>query len=162
MPHSKFVYLEMILTQFQFTLLTTNLKMMKTEPDKSGFVAIRFVAGKYSGKSGWIDPTRKEGENTIPVIVNLGKMGEKNTYVYLENIAFPRKGAPPSYAYAVIDQCPDVERKIVGVCRSLAKCNIAKDYSGFHAIMEEKIKEAVGNQQNKGSEALYRNIAYNN
>jgi hypothetical protein len=34
---------------------------------------IRFVGSKYGGKKGWINEDKEPGENTIPVIVNLGK-----------------------------------------------------------------------------------------
>jgi hypothetical protein len=47
---------------------------------------IRFIAGKYSGKNGWIDLGKGEGDATIAVIVDLGKKGEKATYVYAASI----------------------------------------------------------------------------
>ena len=47
---------------------------------------VRFIAGKYGGKSGWIDLDRPEGDGAVLVIVDLGRKGEKNTYVYVKRI----------------------------------------------------------------------------
>jgi hypothetical protein len=33
--------------------------------------AIRFIAGKYAGKKGWVDLYGKEGDEKTPVIVDL-------------------------------------------------------------------------------------------
>jgi hypothetical protein len=55
--------------------------------------AIRFIGGKYDTKKGWIDTDREAGENTIPVVVDLGKKGERETYVYKENPPMPRQSS---------------------------------------------------------------------
>jgi hypothetical protein len=64
--------------------------------------AIRFITGKYAGKKGWIDLDGKEGGDTTPVIVNLGKKGEKRTYVYDSSYEAEPTVAPTSYAKAVM------------------------------------------------------------
>jgi hypothetical protein len=43
---------------------------------------VHFIGGKYGGKKGWVNDDRNLGTGTIPVIVDLGKKGEKETYVY--------------------------------------------------------------------------------
>ena len=66
---------------------------------------VRFIGGKYGGKKGWVDDDRKQGNNTIPVIVNLGKKGEKETYVYDYSVAI-EPTANPTWSPA----CDDIPR----------------------------------------------------
>jgi hypothetical protein len=70
---------------------------------------VRFIGGKYGGKKGWVDDDRNLGTGTIPVIVDLGKKGEKETYVYKYSVALEATVNPTCYAEAVIQQCPDLE-----------------------------------------------------
>ena len=70
--------------------------------------SVCFIAGKYAGKTGWVNVAMEHGENTIPVIVNLGKKGEKVTYVYSDNLALEESYELKSYAEAVVKQCPDI------------------------------------------------------
>ncbi len=42
---------------------------------------VRFIGGKYGGKKGWVNDDRNLGTGTIPVIIDLCKKGEKETYV---------------------------------------------------------------------------------
>ena len=122
---------------------------------------VRFIAGKYGGKTGWIDTERPTSENTLPVIVDLGHRGEKETYVFMSSVRVDEEKAPTSYADAVIQQCPDLEKLLVATCRAFAKCDIARDTEGFERIVAEKMNEAMTWQTNKGSKALYRKIKYN-
>ena len=67
--------------------------------------SVCFIAGKYAGKTGWVNVAMEHGENTIPVIVNLGKKGEKVTYVYSDNLALEESYEP------VVKQCPRHRKK---------------------------------------------------
>lgn len=123
--------------------------------------AIRFVSGKYAGKSGWIDTEGVADDNVTPVIVNLGRKGLKSTIVYTSSIMKQTYyKAPPSYAHAVIQQCPDIEKNLVTVTRQLAKCDIRKDEEGFKGVMEGYLEAAAIWQENRGSKAMYRNIKF--
>ena len=122
---------------------------------------IRFIAGKYAGKQGWEDLARQQGDKTIPVIVDLGKRGEKETYVYNSSYVLnDASSLPGSYAEAVIQQCPDLEKMLVATCRAFAKTDIGRDPEGFHRLFNQHLHQAVYWQRSKGSKALYRSIAY--
>jgi len=121
---------------------------------------VRFVAGKYAGKSGWVDDNRENGEDTVPVIVNLGRKGEKKTYVYTSSIKLGHTNRPTCYAEAVIQQCPDVERKLVDTCRAFAKCDIGRDPSGVQNIIAKEMNNAVAWQEGKGSKAIWRRVQF--
>ena len=122
---------------------------------------VRFIAGKHAGKSGWVNTEETADESITPVIVNLGRKGEKTTFVYTSSIRLVSLQRPPnSYAEAVIQQCPDIEKNLVTVTRQLAKCDIDRDPEGFQGIMNEKLDEARDWQLGKGSKAMYRKIKY--
>ena len=122
---------------------------------------VRFIGGKYSGKRGWINMDKENGENTVPVIVDLGKKGEKETYVYDYSLELEDTGIPATYAQAVIQQCPDLDCALTKVCRGFAKCNIRQDPEGFIGVVQKKMTEATKLQEDKGSKALYRRIQFN-
>jgi hypothetical protein len=121
---------------------------------------IRFIGGKYGTKKGWINTDKEPGENTIPVIVNLGKKGEWETYVFEENVADEPTTRPSSYAEAVIQQCPDLDQALTKLARDFAKCSIHVDPNGFFLLVQKKVDEATKQHEAKGSKALYRNIKY--
>ena len=122
-----------------------------------------FLVGKYAGKKGWInlDGGERNSGDTIGVIVNLHRRGEKVTYVYPESIQEEATTQPTSYAEAILEQCPDVDAGLTKICRDLAKCNIKRDSNGIFAVIQRKLNEAVVLQESKGSKALYRHIDYN-
>jgi uncharacterized Fe-S cluster protein YjdI len=121
---------------------------------------IRFIGGKYAGKKGWINTDKEPGENTVPVIVELGKKGEKETYVFELSVGIAPSEAPSSYAEAVIQQCPDLAVSLTKLARDFAKCSIHVDPDGFFRLVQRKVLEATEQHQAKGSKALYRNIRY--
>jgi ribosomal protein L24 len=122
--------------------------------------AVRFIAGKYGGKSGWVNLAETADDEILPVIVNLGRKGEKVTFVYQSSARLITNVAPTSYAEAVIKHCPDIEKALVELSRKLAKCDIKRDSSGFHAVIIAKVDEALAWQESKGSKAMYRKIDY--
>jgi ribosomal protein L24 len=107
--------------------------------------AVRFIAGKYGGKSGWVNLAETADDEILPVIVNLGRKGEKVTFVYQSSarLITITNVAPTSYAEAVIKHCPDIEKALVELSRKLAKCDIKRDSSGFHAVIIAKVDEAI-------------------
>jgi hypothetical protein len=123
---------------------------------------VRFVAGKYGGKTGWINLSERADEEIVPVVVNLGRKGEKATYVYRTSVQLDTSEtkAPTCYAEAVINQCPDIEKALVEVSRKLAKCDVRRDPDGFQRILEQKLSEAIAYQEGKGSKAMYRRINF--
>ena len=122
---------------------------------------VRFIAGKYGGKTGWVNISENTDKEIVPVIVNLGRKGEKATYVYTSSVRQDSsEAAPNSYAEAVLQQCPDIERSLVEVARKLARCDVNHDVVGFRKIIEMKLNEAIVHQESKGSKAMYRKINF--
>jgi hypothetical protein len=122
--------------------------------------AIRFIAGKHAGKKGWIDIDGKEGDATTAVILNQGKKGEKLACVEDLNFENEPTSPPSSYAEAVIQQCPDLQKLLVSTCRGFAKADIGLDPVGFSQILDRTMWEAPNWQTSKGSKALHRKIEY--
>ena len=125
---------------------------------------VRFIAGKYGGKKGWINlEDDNDNDDVAAVIINLGKKkGEKKTYVYSSSYREEIKDEEvKSYAWAVLQQCPDMEKDLIGVCRKFAKCNIQKDADRIMAVVHKTMDEAVHWQNDKGAKALYHKIQYN-
>ena len=121
---------------------------------------IRFIAGKYGGKKGWINIEETSDEEVTSVIVNLGQKEEKHTWVKTPSIRRITYDKPVSYAKAVIEQCPDIEKNLVTVSRQLAKCDLSRDPKGFEAVVNEKLNEAQAWQESRGSKVMYRKIKF--
>ena len=120
---------------------------------------IRFIAGKYAGKNGWINIARYGDEVNSPVIVDLGPRGDRATVVKRSSFRQLPNGPPTSYVDAVMAQCPDVETSVVATCRKLAKCNMHRDPQGFQNMMNIKMQEAI-QWQNARKVKYYRHVQY--
>jgi hypothetical protein len=124
---------------------------------------VRFIAGKYGGKTGWVNILENANEEIVPFIVNLGRKGGKATFVYRSSVWLDgSEAAPNSYAWAALQQCPDIERSLVEVARKLAKCDIKRDAVGFQKVIQSKLNDAIVHQESKGSKAMYRKINFMN
>lgn len=122
---------------------------------------IRFIAGKYSGKTGWINTSEVADDRVTPVIVDLGaRRGEKETFVFTGSFKRNENKPPTTYAEAVLQQCPDIERDFVMVSRKLAKCGLERDVVGFQKELTELMNDAVKWQREQGSKASYRKIYF--
>jgi hypothetical protein len=110
---------------------------------------IRFVCGKYIGKTGWIDNEKEETKKMIYVIVVLENGSTKKTRVQKESV---RKlhGSPSNYTEAILQQCPNIKVKMEKLCRELTKCSVAIDAND--GILEIK---------QKGSKATYHHVSHN-
>jgi len=121
--------------------------------------AIRFVGGIYVGQTGWIDAEKKETPKQVSVIVDLGNGKTKRTRVNKESVEKPSE-APSCYAEAVMQQCPDIEKRMNKLCSELAKCKIAIDAWGIMEILNEKLHKATKKQASMGSKATYRQVVF--
>ena len=136
----------------------TKFDKMTIEEDRGD--PIRFIAGKYAGKHGWMDRSKEAGY-LFPVIVDRGSKGLKRTSVQPRSIARESDYATPqSYAEAVISKCPDLEAKMVSLCRAFVKARIQRDIPGLARVFELKLKEAIEWQTARGSRASYRDIPF--
>jgi len=122
--------------------------------------AVRFVAGKYGGKTGWINTQETGDDSVTPVIVDLGQKGLRETFVYNSSVKRIDTTRPTNYAEAVIQQCPDIEKNLVTVTRQLAECDIGRDLQGFRKVVYKKLVEAQELQESRGSKAMYRKINF--
>lgn len=120
---------------------------------------IRFVAGAYKGKSGWIDPTRVSTDRRTPVIVNVPKKGGMyQTNVENGNWREITTDEPMTLAEAVF-LVPDVEAKVVDACRTIVKFDVCKDEEGIEEVKElfgEELEKAQDWQERKGDKAVWR------
>ena len=110
--------------------------------DNKGY-EIRFIAGKYAQKRGclgWLDKSRlHDSGSKVAIVVKEKIRSERRTYVLKSS--FTRKQQYTSidtYAEAVFDQCPDMERKLVDLCHLLAKCDIQQDSKGMMNLFKKK------------------------
>ena len=132
--------------------------------DQKGY-EIRFIAGKYAQKRGclgWVDKSRMHNNGSkVAIFVKEKGRDEKRTYV-LKSSFTKKQGytSNATYAEAVFDQCPDLERKMIDLCRSLAKCDIQKDSRGMMDLFRVTMDEATQWQIAKGSRATYRQIKW--
>ena len=122
--------------------------------------AIRFVGGKYGGKKGWMDTAKERSECTIPVIVDRGRKGLKETYVFETSVELEPASPPGSYAEAAFQECTDLDCSLTKLCHDLVKVSIERDAEGLLVVIQRKLRAAVIQQQAKGSKALYRKINY--
>ena len=68
---------------------------------------------------------------------------------------------PTSHAEAVIEQCPDIEKALVQLCRAMVKCDMQRDAEGFKRVIAQKMDEAIEWQESKGSKAMHCRINHN-
>lgn len=127
--------------------------------EKKGRI-VRFIAGKYAGKTGWIDKSRNEKGDIVPVIVEIKKDEEKATYVRKSSFNYPTLAPPSCYMEAILQQVPQIEKNLIAVCRQLVKCDVERDLEGFHAYVAKYIHDAIEWQKSKGGDAMYRRIKY--
>jgi len=122
---------------------------------------IKFVGGKYKAQQGWIDPNRKVSHGRTAVIVNdPTKGGPYQTVVETGNCRKLNTDQPMSLAEAVF-LVPDVEAKIVDLCRTLAKFGILEDDEAIDEVKElfgVELKLANKWQNDKGDRAVWRRV----
>lgn len=137
------------------TLTPANVKDIATAKP------IRFVSGKYVGKQGWIDPTRKADNTVTPIIINLAKSGGLyQTFVWNTSYRVIETDTPMSYAQAVF-LVPDVEASIVSAARKIAMFDIHKDTNGLEGFKDcfgNELEHAVNLQEGKGPKAKWRRV----
>ena len=97
----------------------------------------------------------------VAIFVKEKGRAEKQTYVLKSSFTTKQKyTSNATYAEAVLDQCPDLERKMIDLCRSLAKCDIQKDSRGIMDLFQVTMEEATEWQSAKGSRATYCQIKW--
>ncbi|CAJ1966221.1 unnamed protein product [Cylindrotheca closterium] len=115
-------------------------------------IEIRFVAGKYACKTGWInDAEPAYDDDKTPVIVDLKQKGLRATVVH--TTSFKKKSdqkVPTRYAEEVMQQRPDIEKNLVAVTRQMAMFRIESHFDRFHEVMTNCLllkKKKVSDQE---------------
>jgi hypothetical protein len=124
--------------------------------------AIRFIGGRYVGKTGWLRRSRhKRGSTCYYVLVDLGDDTVVKTYVQIDNISSAEVEEPASYATALLQQHVDIELTMKTLARQLASCSIDEPIAAdLCTIFALQLNLAINKQANKGSKARYRNVDF--
>lgn len=141
----------------ELRFLFKNPKTLKMNPDNK---PCRFIGGKYASKTGWLDASRQESAQMVPVIVDLGARGHKSTRVRRENVASPRRTANSFFEAAII-QHPDIDALYVSLCKELAKCSLSKEDNLLaQAYFANCLALAKKNIKKQGHKACFRMVNF--
>jgi hypothetical protein len=120
---------------------------------------IRFVKGSYAGLTGWINKARKKKRNGyINVIVLLEDGTEKKTHVRKGSSREPQS-SPSSYEEAILQQHPDIEKKMTELASMFAACNVMDDQKAA-ALFFFELGRAKTEQQELRGKARWRQVTY--
>jgi hypothetical protein len=131
------------------------------EADKADH--IRFIAGKYSGKTGWLRHSRRRrGTLYFYVLVDNGDGTVLKTYAEIDNIGPAELEEPTSYATALLQQHIDIEATMNTLARQLATCSIqdGNTQGEISLIFTKKLHDAIIKQEKKGPKARYRIVDF--
>ena len=116
---------------------------------------IRFIAGKYAGKKGWMNLAMKDfgSAQKIHVLVDRSDVRKgvmTASFVYRSSITLERlyKNATILSA-AVVQQCPDIEAKLIAVCRAFVVARVQNENDGFLEIVSEFMNTALSTRRIK-------------
>jgi hypothetical protein len=125
--------------------------------------AIRFLGGRYAGKTGWLRHSRrKRGQLYYYVFVDLGDSTVLKTYVQIDNCESAEMPMPTSYAEALLQQHVDIEVAMNKLANQLATCSIQEGTTQVQLckIFAEKLYTAMIKQEKKGSKGRYRCVEF--
>jgi hypothetical protein len=94
------------------------------------------------------------------VIIDMGHGATHEKRLSKESVKKLETETPASYAEAVMRDNPDIEAKLVELCRVLAKCDIHKDGTGIIAIIQDELTKATAKQASLGGKATYRRVTF--
>lgn len=127
---------------------------------------VRFIAGKYAGKKGWVNVAMKESGSAQKIHVLVDRSDVKKgamvaSFVYKSSITTEKSYRnATTLAAAVVQQCPDIEAKLIAVCRAFVVAGVQNSGDGFLEIVSEFMNDALKYQKNRGSKALYRMVIF--
>jgi hypothetical protein len=119
---------------------------------------IRFVKGKYAGKTGWLDTSKpKHTTMMYNVIVAISEEEDLSSRVQKTSVRLiANETTPTSLEAAVIHQHEDVEAAMDKLADLLAQCSVQPGSHALHTIFEEKLQQAWFTQTTKGNKATWR------
>jgi hypothetical protein len=136
---------------------------MSTTPDfwaeRKGF-PIRFCAGKYKGRLGWMDKKNASTKCMHSVLVIMDELGEDIyvTRVMKESVG-DRFHEPESYIQAALQQHEDILGDMDRLAKKLAECRIEGTEEILH-IFKKKVDDAFHRQLVKGNKAKWRSVDF--
>ena len=86
----------------------------------------------------------------------------KRTWVNSRSISKSNYSGEKTYAEAILNQCPELETKMVEFCRLCAKCNVSCDLREFMSLVYQRMVQEIQAYQQKGSTTVYRSIIWKN
>ena len=118
---------------------------------------IRFVKGKYSGRTGWINAAKGLTEKMVYVIIDNGDEHPILTRVPKES--FEANSQPENVEEQILRRHPHVEDKLVELCVALSKLGInASD--PMIDIFKKRLRQENQNVVNKGTRAVFYEGAF--
>ncbi len=120
---------------------------------------IRFLKGKYKGKSWWINTEKIHTKCMTFAAVDMGNDRALKTSVRKDSIGSSIPNIPRSYSEAAIQPHPDIESLMDKLCKELTECNV-EDSQDISTIFSEKLVLAYQEQKELGHKAVYRNVDY--
>ena len=108
----------------------------KKEPKKGD--RIKFTAGIYQGKKGWIDTNQDEMPKMIGVIVEDSEVEEECTVTRVQKTSIKKAmgGRVTCFEDAVLDQNPDIEQMLEKLAQELVKCHVTGGGMEGGALMQ--------------------------
>jgi hypothetical protein len=141
-----------------------NCKNIRLAANRRG-EEIRFIAGVYSGYTGWIDNSRDETTSSVPVIVHGfkrkdGSTADKAATVRKSSVRSADIQLPNSYAEAIMQQHLKIDQMMDKLCRQLAKCEMSTTDASIHTLFATKLQAAVAKQVALGGDAEWKRVHY--
>lgn len=139
---------------------TKSITMRAARQYRKG-AAIKFVAGVYCGKEGWINEDGKKSDTYYYVIVDLGRQRPKLTHVKQTSVAFKEDidKVPLTPEHAILQEFEDVDRTMDKLAKILTECKIFSFSSTLADIMNVKIEKVLSAQEIRGARyPVYRNV----
>eukprot|EP00978_Attheya_sp_CCMP212_P014984 scaffold38476_cov42-Attheya_sp.AAC.1 len=106
------------------------LNVKGEDRSKSSYVKgdhIKLIGGRHEGKKAWLNAAKSEkwNDTRVYIVVIDKEKGERSTWTAQVNLSINHElDEPGSYAIAIIQQKPKLDRLINKITSDLAKCNL--------------------------------------
>ena len=123
-------------------LKTDEIKSMDTDDASKCFASnnqqlVRFFTGKYEGKMGYVDTTRRiSATGKVPVIIQLKNGVLKKTAVSIWSYAKPHPLKPSNFAEAAVMQKPTFEKELKLFAKKCVQIGFTKNDNRLNSLIE--------------------------
>eukprot|EP00978_Attheya_sp_CCMP212_P032453 scaffold126739_cov23-Attheya_sp.AAC.1 len=104
--------------------------MKDEDRSKSSYVKgdqTKLIGGRHEGKKAWLNATKSEkwNDTRVYIVVTDKEKGERSTWTARVNLSINHESdEPESYAIAIIQQRPKLDRLVNKITSDLAKCDL--------------------------------------